>query len=226
MSILKKIFTAIVGGTTEVGQAIVDNQAIRILDQEIRDVETYIRDAGQQLQQIAAKCELAGRRVASFDAEIEKYTNAARQHAESNRELALEAAQRVAELQQEKASEAEQYAAFKQSEDTLKADIQGAKASLKQLKQRVDKAKATEAVQKAQVAASSTFQGGSNKMRTALDSLERLEQRQQQRGAELNASKRLADEDSGASLDARLAQASKPASAEDALAAILKQSQP
>ena len=37
MSILTKIFTLLRGGANEAGQAVVDANALRILDQEIRD---------------------------------------------------------------------------------------------------------------------------------------------------------------------------------------------
>ena len=39
-SIWKKLVTAIRGGASEVGEAIVDSQAIRILDQELRDAQS------------------------------------------------------------------------------------------------------------------------------------------------------------------------------------------
>ena len=43
MGIFSKIITAIRGGATEVGEAIVDSQAMRILDQEIRDAGEDLR---------------------------------------------------------------------------------------------------------------------------------------------------------------------------------------
>ena len=39
-SIWSKLFTALRGGASEVGESIVDQQALRILDQEIRDADT------------------------------------------------------------------------------------------------------------------------------------------------------------------------------------------
>ncbi|MGB1272411.1 MAG: PspA/IM30 family protein, partial [Endozoicomonas sp.] len=51
MSIWSKVMTALKGATNEVGEAIADSNALRILDQEIRE-------ASDQLQQ--SKTQLAG----------------------------------------------------------------------------------------------------------------------------------------------------------------------
>lgn len=219
-----KLWTALKGAANEGAEAVADNQALRILDQEIREAKAAITESGQALQRIAAKRKLAENKVASFDAEIEKYTNAARQHAESNRDLALECAQKVADLEQQKTTETAILAGFAKSEDTLKRNIQSAKSNLRRLEQQVDQVKATESVQRAQVAASSTYQGGNAKMKTAMDSLDRIQKKQLERSAELEAAEELANEESGASLEARLSQAGKPSSGEDTLAAILAKS--
>lgn len=219
-----KLWTALKGAANEGAEAVADNQALRILDQEIREAKTALTESGQALQKISAKRKLAENKVAGFDAEIEKYTRAARQHVETDRELALECAQKVTDLEQEKSNEASILAGFSKSEETLKRNIQSAKSNLRRLEQQVDQVKATESVQRAQVAASTNFQGGNNKMKTAMDSLDRIQAKQQERSAELEAAEELANEESGASLDARLAQAGKASSSEDALAAILAES--
>jgi phage shock protein A len=219
-----KLWTALKGAANEGAEAVADDQALRILDQEIREAKSAITESGKALQGISAKRKLSENKVASFDAEIEKYTNAARQHADSDRELALECAQKVADLQEERTTESSYLEGFAKSEDTLKANIKSAKNKLRRLEQQVDQVKATDSVQRAQVAASSNFQGGNNKMKTAMDSLERIKEKQKMRSAELESAEELANEESGASLDARIANASKPSSSEDALAAILAKS--
>ena len=42
MGVLKDLFAAVKGGANEVGEAIIDANAIRILEQEIRDAENAI----------------------------------------------------------------------------------------------------------------------------------------------------------------------------------------
>ena len=43
MSVWKKLVTALKGGATEAAEAVVDSQALRILDQEIRDAKEELR---------------------------------------------------------------------------------------------------------------------------------------------------------------------------------------
>ncbi|EFQ61144.1 phage shock protein A, PspA [Pseudomonas fluorescens WH6] len=64
-SIWSKLFTALRGGASEVGESIVDQQALRILDQEIRDADTALANAKRELVSIMAKHKLAADRVAS-----------------------------------------------------------------------------------------------------------------------------------------------------------------
>ncbi len=43
MSVWKKLITAVRGGANEAAEAVADNQALRILDQEIRDAKEELR---------------------------------------------------------------------------------------------------------------------------------------------------------------------------------------
>ena len=47
MGVLKDLMQAVRGGANELGEAIVDANAIRILEQEIRDAESAISSAKQ-----------------------------------------------------------------------------------------------------------------------------------------------------------------------------------
>ena len=53
-SIWSKLFTALRGGASEVGESIVDQQALRILDQEIRDADSALANAKRELVSIMA----------------------------------------------------------------------------------------------------------------------------------------------------------------------------
>ena len=72
------------------------------------------------------------------------------------------------------------------------------------MEQQIDQVKATESVQRAQVAVSASHMGANSKVKTALDSLERIKAKQEQRSAELSAAEELANDESGSSLDAKL----------------------
>ena len=84
--------------------------------------------------------------------------------------------------------------------------------------------KATESVQKAQVAVSSRHLGANSKMKTATESLQRIQDKQTLRDAELQAAQELATEESSDDLEKRLSQAGikgGQASADDELSRIL-----
>jgi phage shock protein A len=92
---LGKLWTALRGHTNKALEDAADTQALTILDQNIRDAKKEIQQCGQSLHSIAAKRKMSQNKVYSFNADIEKYSQSAAEHAESNRELALECAQRV-----------------------------------------------------------------------------------------------------------------------------------
>ncbi|MBV1881782.1 MAG: PspA/IM30 family protein [Pseudomonadales bacterium] len=226
MSVWSKIVTAMRGGATEVGEAIVDNQALRILDQEIRDAGEELKKAEQSLTSVMAKRKMSASKVAELEKSATEYENHARSSAEKgDSDLALECATKVGQLRADLDAEQQYLATFKQSESTLKANIDKAKKSLKQMKQKVDHIKATEAVNKAQAACSSRHTGANSKMKTALESMERIEKRQVEQQATFEAAEELANAESGSDLDEKLKSAGivsgGTSSAEDELARIL-----
>lgn len=220
---LGRLWTAFKGHTNKKLEDAADSQALIILDQQIREARQEIEQCGQSLHSIAAKRKMSQNKVASFNADIEKYSQSAAQHAETNRDLALECAQRVGEIENLKASEEGILASYLKNENTLKSNLVTAKNNLRMLEQQVDQVKATESVQRAQIAASTHFSGGNSKVKTALDSLERIKQKQAEKEAALDAAAELAEIETGSDLDNKLRQASGggKGSSEDMLAKIL-----
>lgn len=201
----KKLWTALKGGANEAAEAIADSQAIRILDQELREAKEELRQCDQNLTSIMAKRKLAQGKVDSVSADISKYTeHALAANEQGNEALAIECAERVGELESVLSTEQSLLDGFKRSEDTLKQNIAKAKTNVRRMEQQIDQVKATEAVQKAQVAVSTRHVGANSKVKTAVDSLERIKQKQAERAAQLDAAEELANEESGSSLDAKL----------------------
>ena len=224
MSVWRKLVTAIKGGATEAAQAVVDSQAIRILEQEIRDAKDELRKSDHARTQILAKCKLAQQKVDSLQTSIEQYEAHARKAVDTDRQLALDCAQKVADLKTEQQAEQTYLDQFRQSEKQLANNINQAKANLKRLEQQVDMVKATESVQKAQVAVSSRHLGANSKMKTATESLARIQEKQTLRNAELQAAEELAADESSDDLEKRLAAAGikgSNTSADDELSRIL-----
>lgn len=224
MSVWKKLVTAVKGGANEAAQSVVDSQAIRILEQEIREAKEELRKSDHARTQILAKCKLSQQKVDSFNSSIEEYEAHARKAIDNDRQLALDCAQKVSELKEEQAQEQAYLDQFQQSEKQLAQNIQQAKANLRRLEQQVDMVKATESVQKAQVAVSSRHLGANSKMKTATESLSRIQDKQKMRNAELQAAEELATEESSSDLEKRLSEAGikgGKTSADDELARIL-----
>ncbi len=224
MSVWRKLVTAVKGGANEAAQSVVDSQAIRILEQEIREAKEELRKSDHARTQILAKCKLAQQKVDSLNTSIAQYEDHARKAVETDRELALECAQKVSDLTAELETEQSYLDQFTSSEKQLAGNIKQAKNNLKRLEQQVDMVKATESVQKAQVAVSSRHMGANSKMKTATESLARIQEKQTLRNAELEAAEELASEDSNDDLEKRLAAAGikgGKSSADDELSRIL-----
>ncbi|MDQ0126145.1 phage shock protein A [Pseudomonas lini] len=207
-SIWSKLFTALRGGANEAGEAIADQQALRILDQEIRDADSALANAKRQLVTIMAKHKLSTDRVSEHNAKIKDLESKAMAAIQANREdLALEVAEAISTLTGELEVEQKQATEFGGYADSMRKDITKAESRIKSLRQQVDMAKARESVQNAQVSASIASGGANGKLETAVGTLNRLQAKQQQRAAELQAQDQLAEASTGTDLERKLREA-------------------
>lgn len=205
MSIWAKVATAVRGGVSEAGEAIADNQALRILDQEIRDADNDLSKSKDGLTSIIAKRKLADKKVNSLKSSLSEYEGYAMQALDKGDDaLAGEIATKIAGLEAELMGEEGLAKSFADSEAQLRKAVSQTESSLKRLKQQVDTVKATEKVQKAQAAVAARNSGAGSSMRGALDSLERLKTKQTERAARFEAASELAESTEEVSLDAKL----------------------
>lgn len=204
-SIWNRLFTAIRGGASEVGESIVDNQALRILDQEIRDADNALATAKGELAKIMGKDKLAAARLVEYNAKIaELEGNAIRALDKGLNDLAQEVAEAIAVVSNERDAEAAQAASFAEYVVRMRNDVSKAQARIKSLRQQVDMAKARDSVQKAQISASVAGGGANGKLETAVSTLSRLQKRQEEKAAELDAQDELAEASSGNELQKKL----------------------
>ena len=193
MTVWSKLLSALRGGANEVGEAIVDSQALRILDQEIRDADVELRKSREALASIMARHRLAQERVEKGAAQVAEYEQYAIKALEAgNEELAREVAEKIATLENQLEGERAQVAEFAASVAQLRKSVSQAEGNIRQLKQQVDTVKATESVQKAQMAVAQRYGNSKSKLQTAVDSLERIKQRQAERAATMDAAAELA----------------------------------
>ena len=205
MTVWNKLVTALRGAAHEAGEAVTDSQALRILDQEIRDADNDLNKSKEALAEIMAKQKLASTQLQNTQAKISEYEGYALKALETNDEkLALEVAGKVAVLEAQRDQEETQLAAFTQSVEQLRTAIQTAQTNIKRLKQQADTVKATESVQRAQATVAGRYTGSQSRVQTALDSLERIKQKQAERGARMESAAELARDSTEDALEAKL----------------------
>jgi len=192
MGIFSNIVTAIRGAATEVGEAIVDNQAMRILDQEIRDADAELTKSKDALVNLMAQKKLAGDKIAALERQISEYEGYAMQALNKGEEaLATDIANKIAEFESELTQEREVAQNYAQAETQTKRSIHQAESNLKRLKQQVDTVKATESVQRAQTTIAARHSGATSSMSTAMSSLQRIKQNQAEQAARIEAANEL-----------------------------------
>lgn len=205
MNIWSKMLTALRGGVNEAGEAVIDAQALRILDQEIRDASQELNKSKDGLASIIAQQKLAEEKATTFKADIKKneaFILAALDKKDTP--LAEQLAARVANYENQMECEIDAGKNFKAQADDLRESIRVAESQIKQLKQQTDTVKATEAVQRAQKIVAQRHSGSNSKMRTALDSLDRIQESQKLNAAKMSASNEISQTASESSLDQKL----------------------
>jgi len=226
MGIISKIFTAVKGHASEAGEAIVDANALTILDQEIRDADSEMRKSRDNLASVMAKRQITADKLAgkkSKAKEYEGYVQAAL--AKNDEALATEVAGKIAELEGEVATDDGLVKEYDVSIESLRKSITEAEDRIKRMKVKVDVVKAREHVIRASQAASAANTGANSKVGSALESLDRLQVRQAEQQAKINAANELAKEGTDASLEDKLRAAGLSpggASAQDVLARFRK----
>jgi len=217
MNIWAKMMTALRGGVNEAGEAIVDSQALRILDQEVRDASLALKESKDSLAEIMARQKVAEEKCSGLKKQIEEHEGYAIKALEKGDEkLAHEVAEKIADLENHLTQETEAAEGFAASAAKMRTAIKQTERNLKRLKQQVDTVKATENVQRAQAAVAERHSGSHSKMRTAMDSLDRIKEKQALKSAQMSAASELAEETSDASLQTKLEEAGIASSANSA----------
>jgi len=208
MNIWAKMMTALRGGVNEAGEAVVDSQALRILDQEVRDASQALKDSKDSLAEIMARQKVAEEKFTGLKQKVEDHEGyAIKAHEKGDDKLAHEVAEKIADLENQLTQEAEAAEGFAATAGKMRTAIKQTERNLKRLKHQVDTVKATENVQRAQAAVAERHSGSHSKMRTAMDSLDRIKEKQALKSAQMSAASELAEETSDASLQTKLEEA-------------------
>lgn len=205
MNIWSKLVTALRGGVNEAGEAIVDSQALRILEQEIRDATVELQQSKDSLASIMARQKVSEEKCNQFRKKVTEHeTYALKALEQGNEALATEVAQKIAEIENRLSNESASCDSYASSAADLRVALQKADDDLAQLKHEVDTVKATESVQKAQAAVSAKHSGTNAKLLTAAESLERIKEKQALKSAQMKVAAELARDTSDVGLEAKL----------------------
>jgi len=205
MSMWKKLFTAVRGAATEAGEAVIGHQALRILDQEMRDACTQLDNAKKNLTSVMAEEMAVRRTVTDLRNKIEEHEGYAVSALEQGDEaLALDVANKIAEFSNELEAQEQLANGYTGNITQLKRTIADTERNIKAMQREVSVVKSTEAVQKANAAIASKFSGTDSSMLRATDSLDRIKAKQQKRTDQMKAAVELQKETTGDDLQAKL----------------------
>lgn len=203
--IWSKLLTSVRAGANELGEAWVDSQALRILDQEIRDCDVELRQSRESLAHLLARHTLAQRAWNEGADKIAEYEGYAIKALESGEDaLAREVADKIAALEAARGDDEAHLRQLAASVAELRKAVAMAEGNIRRLKQQLDTVKATESMQRAQAAVAQRYAGPQNRLQTAVDSLARIKQKQAKRGARMEAAAELARHDGGDALEKKL----------------------
>lgn len=205
MTIWRKLFTLGRAGAHDAAAGVVDANAIKILDQEIRDADTAQGKARDDMAGLVARRRILEKEVASFREQAIKYESSARAAvAKGDMDLARQVAQRIADLEQQVSVKEPQIADMRAAEEQLHTAIAATDRRIETLRREVEVVKVNESVQRAQASVAARGAGAGSSLGSAADSLARIKERQAVRGERIKAAGELEDMRTGADLDEKL----------------------
>jgi len=208
MSVWGKLFSAVRGGVNEVAEGAADAQALRILDQEIRDAETALRRARSDLAGIMATTKSLARRVEEAQAKDAKDMDSARAAMAAGREdLARALADRVSKNRAEAARDQAEHERLQTQQAQMIRAVQDTETRIQTMRREIEGVKANESLLKAQSAIASSHAGVNSRLGSAMESLERVKKRQEMTAGRIEAGAELQSLESGSALDRALLEA-------------------
>jgi len=205
MNLFNKLLTALRGAVTETGEAIVDSQGIRILEQEIRDAKEHVNRAKDSLTEVIAEQMAVQRKVNSLYASIGEHEHYASQALEKNDEaLALEIAEKIVALSNELDAQAAVLESLDNNIVIMKQSIAATERKIQGMDRELTLVKTTESVHKANEAVAARFSGSSSSLLSATESLERIKAKQQKKIDQMQAALSIQQEENGDRLQAKL----------------------
>ena len=205
MGVLKDLMQAVRGGANEVGEAIVDANAIRILEQEIRDAESAIASAKQSLTRMKSSEIGLKRDLSTLGADIADYEQKAIVALNAGEEaLATEVAERIAELEGERDDKAGEQAALNEEVNKIHAMIKARERTIQKNKRELDKVRTVQELQRATESVSRNFAATGSKGHRVSQALDRVKAKQQNWQDRMEAGEWMESQEGVDDIDAKL----------------------
>jgi phage shock protein A len=205
MTLWRKLFSLGRAGAHEAAASVVDANALRILDQEIRDADTAQGKARDDLAGLVARRRVLETDVRSLRDQIAKYEGSARAAVgKGDMDLARQVAQRIADLEGDIGLKTPQIEEMRAAEEKIHLAVASTDRRIETLRREVQVVKVNESVQRAQAAVAARGAGAGASLGSAADSLARIKERQAIRGEQIKAAGELEDRRTGADLDEKL----------------------
>lgn len=195
MGILSDMFTALKGAGSEVGEAIIDANAVRILEQEIREAEEAINKARQSLAKLKSSEIQMKRELNTLDADISDYEKKAMAALEqSNEDLALKVADRIAELETERDEKSSEHKKLASEVSKINTMIKNRNRIIQKNKRELEKVKTIRELQKTTASISTNFAATGSSANRVAKALERVKAKQSKWKDTMEAGDWMADE--------------------------------
>ncbi|HBA9566303.1 TPA: PspA/IM30 family protein [Escherichia coli] len=224
MGILKSLFTLGKSFISQAEESIEETQGVRMLEQHIRDAKTELDKAGKSRVDLLARVKLSHDKLKDLR---ERKASLEALSKNVNPSLINEVAEEIARLENLITAEEQVLSNLEVSRDGVEKAVTATAQRIAQFEQQMEVVKATEAMQRAQQAVTTSTVGASSSVSTAAESLKHLQTRQAERQARLDAAAQLEKVADGRDLDEKLAEAgiggSNKSSAQDVLARLQRQ---
>ncbi|XNM84683.1 PspA/IM30 family protein [Escherichia coli] len=194
MGILKSLFTLGKSFVSQAEESIEETQGVRMLEQHIRDAKAELDKAGKSRVDLLARVKLSHdklkdlrERKASLEARALEALSK-----NVNPSLINEVAEEIARLENISLPlKSKCCRILEVSRDGVEKAVTATAQRIAQFEQQMEVVKATEAMQRAQQAVTTSTVGASSSVSTAAESLKRLQTRQAERQARLDAAAQL-----------------------------------
>ncbi|RTM78758.1 PspA/IM30 family protein [Enterobacter quasiroggenkampii] len=209
MGILKNLFTLGKSLLNQADEAIEEAQGVRMLEQHIRDAKAELDKAGKSRVDLLARVKLSNDKLSELRERKQYLESRAIEGMSKNIDAALlnEVAEEIARLENTITREAQVLGSLETSRNNIEKAVAITSQRINQFEQQLEVVKATEAMQRAQQAVTTSMVGATSNVTTAAESLKRLQTRQAERQARLDAAAQLEKVADGRELEEKLAQA-------------------